>query len=208
MSFDTIKSQSEKELRGRLNELNGEIFKARFSTEQMNPRKGSDIRKRRIEIAQIHTALQSRVALARHQQEVKQLELRLAGMGKPHEGSVEDKRRRSLVAARLADVQRAISELSYASTKTAKPAKAEKPAAEKAEKKETKAEKPAAEKPAAEKKEAKAEKPAKAEAKAEPKKEAKKEAKAEAKAEPKKEAKKEAKADKEEKPKAKKKADK
>lgn len=188
MSIDTIKGQSEKELRGRLNELNAENFKAKFSTEQMNPRKGADIKKRRIEIARIHTVLQGRVALSRRQEEAKKLELLLSGMGQPHEGSVEDKRRRNLVARKLADVRRAVRELSgETAPKAEKPAAKAKPAAEKAP---AKAEKPAAEKPA---KEAKAEKPKaeKKEAKAEKPKAEKKEPKADA-----------------EKPKAKKKADK
>lgn len=189
MTIETIKGQTEKELRGRLNQLNSENFQARFSTEQMSPAKGATINARRREVARIHTVLHARAALARRQEEVKQLELRLAGMKQPHEGSVEDKRRRSMVALRLSEARRAVRELSGEAASAPKPAKAEKPAAKAVEKA---ADKPAAKAEKPEKKEAKADKPAK-EAKAEPKKEAKKEAKKESK---------------EEKPKAKKKADK
>lgn len=180
MSIETLKGQTEKELRGRLNELNSEIFKSRFSTEAMNPRKGSEISSRRREIARIHTVLQGRAALARRQEEAKKLELQLAGMGKPHEGTVEDKRRRSLLARRLADARRAVVELSReaAPVKAEKPvAKAEKPAAKVEDKPKEKAEKPAraakAEKAEAP---AKAEKPAKKETKAADKPKAKKKA--------------------------------
>lgn len=193
MTIETIKGQTEKELRGRLNQLNSENFQARFSTEQMSPAKGATINARRREVARIHTVLHARAALARRQEEVKQLELRLAGMKQPHEGSVEDKRRRSMVALRLSEARRAVRELSGEAASAPKPAKAEKPAAKAVEKAAEKvADKPAAKAEKPEKKEAKADKPAK-EAKAEPKKEAKKEAKKESK---------------EEKPKAKKKADK
>ncbi|MBX3475301.1 MAG: 50S ribosomal protein L29 [Planctomycetes bacterium] len=177
MSIDQIKGQTEKELRGRLNELNGEIFKSRFSTEVANPRKGAEIRKRRREIARIHTLLQGRVALARRQEEVRQLELKLSGLGKAHEGTQEHKRRRSMVAGQLEVARRAVRELTGESApKAAKPAvaksvdaapaeKVAKPAAEKAAKPaKEKAEKPKAEKPA--KKEAKAETKPKAKKKA------------------------------------------
>lgn len=164
MTIETIKGQSEQELRAKLTELNAENFKARFTTEVMNPRKGSDIRKRRREIARIKTVLHGRAAQARREAEVKKLTLALQAFGQPHQGSVEHKRLRSKIAARLEAAQRSLRELAAVTTeataKAAKPKtepKAEKPKAEvKAEAKPAKAEK--AEK--AEKKEAK---PAKAE---------------------------------------------
>lgn len=173
MTIETFKGQSEQELRARLTELNAENFKARFTTEVMNPRKGSDIRKRRREIARIKTILHGRAASARREAEIKKLTLALDAFGQPHQGSVEHKRRRSKVAARLEAAQRSLREL--AAVTSAAVAKAEKP--KPAAKAETKAEKKAETKPEA--------KPAKAEPKAEKaeKKEAKPKAEKAAKAE-------------------------
>ncbi len=157
MTIETIKGQSEQELRAKLTELNAENFKARFTTEVMNPRKGADMRKRRREIARIKTVLHGRAAQARREAEIKKLMLALDAFGQPHQGSVEHKRRRSKIAARLEAARRSLREL--AAVTSAAVAKTEKPkAAAKAEKKpEPKAEaKPAAKAEAkAEKKEAK-----------------------------------------------------
>lgn len=111
MTIDTYKGHSEKELRGKLAELSAENFKAGFTSERVTSQKGAEMNKRRKEIARIKSVLASREALKRHAEEQKKLELRLSGMGQPHQGSVEDKRRRSMVSRRLGEVKRAIREL-------------------------------------------------------------------------------------------------
>jgi len=130
MTIDTYHGLPEKDLRGKLAELHAENFKSAFTSEKMNPRKGAEIRARKKEIARILTVLSGRAALARHQSEEKKLELRLGGLGRPHEGSREDKRRRAMVGRRLEETRRAVRELATVvadgGKPAAKPAKAKK----------------------------------------------------------------------------------
>lgn len=126
MSNEKYSGQPEKDLRGKLAELNAENFKSSFTSERTTPMKGAKLRENRKEIARIMTVLSGRKALDRHQAEQKKLELRLGGMGKVHEGSPEDKRRRALVSKRLADTRRAVRELASVTAEGAKPAKGKK----------------------------------------------------------------------------------
>lgn len=123
MSIDTYSGLPEKDLRSKLAELHQENFTAGFTSEKMSPQKGALIRSRKREIARILTVLAGRKALERHQVEAKKLELRLGGMGKVHEGSPEDKRRRGMVSRRLLETGRAMRELATVNQGAAKPAK-------------------------------------------------------------------------------------
>jgi ribosomal protein L29 len=126
MSIDTYSGLPEKDLRSKLAELHQENFTAGFTSEKMSPQKGAQMRERKKEIARILTVLAGRAALARHEGEQKKLELRLSGMGKPHQGSREDKRRRAVVSRRLDSTRRAVRELATVTPGAAKPAKGKK----------------------------------------------------------------------------------
>lgn len=120
MTIEGYKALPEKDLRAKLAELNAENFKKRFTSEAMTPQKGAEIRARRREIARINSVFGARAALARRTEEAKKLEVQLAALGKPHEGDVAQKHRRSLAAGRLAGAKRAIRELNTATTEKAK----------------------------------------------------------------------------------------
>jgi ribosomal protein L29 len=111
MSFDALKGLPEKELHARLNELSQENFKAKFTTEAMTSQRGADIRTRRRELARIKTVLKGRETLKRAKQEETELTKTLEELGAPHTGNTNDKRRRSKLQGRLAQVKRTIREL-------------------------------------------------------------------------------------------------
>jgi ribosomal protein L29 len=113
MSFDGLKGKPEKELLAKMNELADENFKAKFTTEAITPAKGAQMRKRRLEIAQIKTVLVGRKRLAKAESEQKQLEAAIEAMGKPHEGTVEQKNARRKLARRLSSLKRTIHELTH-----------------------------------------------------------------------------------------------
>lgn len=111
MTFDALRGQPEKELRGKLNQLAQENFKSRFTTEAMTSQRGAEMLKRRREVARIHTVLQGREALNRAKAEQTKLDEKLKTMGAPHEGDQATKAARSKLRHRLSQVKRTIREL-------------------------------------------------------------------------------------------------
>lgn len=111
MTFDALKGQPEKELQAKLNQLAEENFKAKFTTEAMTPQRGTEIRKRRLEMVRIHTVLNGRKALERARAEETKLDEKLKALGAPHEGDQAAKRSRRRLQNRLAQVKRTIREL-------------------------------------------------------------------------------------------------
>jgi ribosomal protein L29 len=126
MTIDPYSGLPEKDLRSKLAELHQENFKAGYTSEKLNSQKGAVMRARKKEIARILTVMAGRKALERHQAEAKKLELRLGGMGKVHEGTPLDKRRRAVVSRRLHETGRAMRELATVTQGAAKPAKGKK----------------------------------------------------------------------------------
>lgn len=104
--IETIRSQSDSALRGRLKELSQENFQAKFTSEAMTPVKGAAIKARRREIARIQTVLKGREALARRTAEQGKLEERMKKLGKAdrrnatQRGMLDTARKRSKVVAR------------------------------------------------------------------------------------------------------------
>ncbi len=111
MSFEALKSKTEKELNGRLNELTQENFRARFTTEAMTPARGAQMLKRRREIAQIKTLLVGRERLKKALEEQKQIQASIEKVGKPHEGSREQKNQRRKLSRKLEQLNRTVKEL-------------------------------------------------------------------------------------------------
>jgi ribosomal protein L29 len=112
MSFDALKGQPEKDLKGKLNQLAQENFKAKFTTEAMTSQRGAQILKRRREIAQIKTVLRGRQKLAEAQASEKQLATQIKKLGAPHEGDANQKNARRKLQRRLAEAKRTVRELS------------------------------------------------------------------------------------------------
>jgi ribosomal protein L29 len=111
MSFDALKSQTLKDLNGKLNQLAQENFKARFTSEAMTSQRGAEIRKRRREIAQIKTVLEGRKALETAKADEKRLAAQVKQLGAPHEGDAKQKNARRKLQRRLDEARRTIREL-------------------------------------------------------------------------------------------------
>jgi ribosomal protein L29 len=111
MSINAFKGQPEKDLRGQLQQLADENFKARFTTEAMTPTKGASIRHRRRDVARINTVLAGRKALERAKAEQVKVEERLKALGPAHTGTDAVKRSRRKLLDRKASLSRTIREL-------------------------------------------------------------------------------------------------
>lgn len=111
MSFDALQGLPEKELHARLNELSEENFKSKFTTEAMTSQRGAEIKVRRRELARIKTVLQGRETLKRAKKKEAELTEALKSLGAPHTGTANEKRRRSKLLGRLAQVKRTVREL-------------------------------------------------------------------------------------------------
>ncbi len=106
-----MKGLPAKELQAKLNELGQENFKAKFTTEEMTPVRGAEIRGRRREIARIMTVLKGRKTLKKAKNLEKQLAADLEELGAPHTGDRDVKNRRRKLARRKAEVERTVREL-------------------------------------------------------------------------------------------------
>lgn len=113
MATQDLKSKTEAELKGRLKELAGEGFKARFTTEPMTPVKGAAARKRRVEAARIMTVLKGREAYDRSGAELKAVEERLAKLGKADPHDAAQRRRVAAAHRRKAELERTRKALSH-----------------------------------------------------------------------------------------------
>lgn len=111
MSFDALKGLPAKELQAKLNELGEENFKAKFTTEEMTPVRGAEIRVRRREIARIMTVMKGRKTLKQAKQQQTQLDEELKALGAPHTGDSRVKNLRRRLLRRKAEVERTIREL-------------------------------------------------------------------------------------------------
>lgn len=112
MSIDALKGQPLKDLTGKLNQLAQENFKASFTTEAMTPARGTEIRKRRREVARIHTVLRGREALKEAKELQGKLEAQVKALGAPHEGDEAQKNKRRKLQQSLEKAKRTVRELS------------------------------------------------------------------------------------------------
>lgn len=111
MSIESVRVQDEKELQARLRQLLEENFRARFTSEAMTHVRGTEIRKRRREIARIKTVLNGRRRLAELEVEGGRIEGQLEKLASKSRKCVVSRNVEAKLRRRNRQVKRALGQL-------------------------------------------------------------------------------------------------